>query len=173
MKLSLAFDASDIKSLADEYLKESRGYDDRICSLADRMRKFRYLTKPDFVELGRWKSPRPTRLHQQNSAALVEEATHVALTTECEEMRIMAPQILKGVSWPVASVILHFGYDDQYPILDFRALESLGVTESVDYSFSLWWDYTLFCRELASKNNVNMRTLDRALWQHSKKKSRQ
>ena len=34
---------------------------------------------------------------------------------------------LSGVRWPTASVLLHFGHRDRYPILDYRALEALGV----------------------------------------------
>ena len=70
---------------------------------------------------------------------------------------------------PTDSAILHLFHKDRYPILDFRAVWSIGV-ESYDYSFSFWWDYVSFCRVLADRNNVNMRTLDKALWQHSKEK---
>ena len=33
---------------------------------------------------------------------------------------------LRGVGVPVASALLHFAVPERYPILDFRALESLG-----------------------------------------------
>jgi hypothetical protein len=36
---------------------------------------------------------------------------------------------------------------------------------AVVYNFEFWWEYTLFCRELAQEAKVNMRELDRALWQ--------
>lgn len=41
-------------------------------------------------------------------------------------MRLILTTI-NGVSWPMASVLLHFGHADRYPILDFRALWSLEV----------------------------------------------
>jgi len=76
---------------------------------------------------------------------------------------------MNGVSWPTASVLLHFGYFDLYPVLDFRALWSLGIdSERTEYDFEFWWQYTQFCRELAKDVGVTMRTLDRALWQYSK-----
>ncbi|MBI4851367.1 MAG: hypothetical protein HY819_06015 [Acidobacteria bacterium] len=39
---------------------------------------------------------------------------------------------------------------------------------TTQYSFSFWWDYVLFCREIAERNSISMRVLDRALWQYSK-----
>jgi hypothetical protein len=76
---------------------------------------------------------------------------------------------LQGVLIPVASVLLHLAHRDPYPILDVRALWSLGVDEQPSYySFELWWAYTETCRALASQAGVDMRTLDRALWQYSR-----
>jgi hypothetical protein len=74
---------------------------------------------------------------------------------------------LHGVSWPTASVFLHFAGRDRYPILDYRALWSLGIEKPIAYTFDFWWHYTLFCRKLADEAYVSMRTLDRALWQFS------
>jgi hypothetical protein len=62
---------------------------------------------------------------------------------------------------------LHFGHTDQYPILDYRALWSLAVDPPPPYSFSIWWRYVEFCRTLAKKCDVSVRTLDKALWQYS------
>ena len=74
---------------------------------------------------------------------------------------------LNGVGWPSASTILHFFHNDPYPLLDFRALWSIGI-ESYKYSFSFWEKYVDFCRNVANENEVSMRTLDRALWQYSR-----
>ncbi len=64
-------------------------------------------------------------------------------------------------------MLLHFGHGDPYPILDFRALASLGVEQPSSYTFKFWWSFVLACRELAERHQVDMRTLDRALWQYS------
>lgn len=75
---------------------------------------------------------------------------------------------LHGVSWPTASVVLHFWHNDPYPILDFRALWSLGFDKQPTYyTFDIWSKYTDFCRRLAKESEVSMRTADRALWQFS------
>ena len=71
----------------------------------------------------------------------------------------------------MASVILHWCHTDRYPIIDYRALWSLGVKEVLaTYSFDFWLTYVAFCRQLADEARVDMRTLDKALWQYSKEK---
>lgn len=118
--------------------------------------------------MGRWKSPRVVKHLESNSDALVRKATSIALSVETEELRIGALTILRGVGWPMASVILQFCHEDPYPILDFRALWSLSVDVPSVYTFPFWWAYTQHCRKLAEQAGVDMRTLDRALWQYSK-----
>jgi hypothetical protein len=96
---------------------------------------------------------------------VVEETTRIALSCDAEELRIGVLRSLRGVSWPIASAILHFGHRDRYPILDFRALEALGLPRgSVPYNFDFWWAYVTECRHLADRYDVSMRTLDKALW---------
>lgn len=75
---------------------------------------------------------------------------------------------LEGVGWPTASVLPHLMHPDPYPILDIRALETLGVIGAPKYRFDLWWSYTGLCRQLATDSGHDMRTVDRALWGFSK-----
>jgi hypothetical protein len=70
-----------------------------------------------------------------------------------------------GVRWPTASVLLHFGHRDRYPILDYRALETLGVTEPVNYTVPFWNAYVAACRQIDDQTGFGMRTIDRAMWQ--------
>ena len=108
-----------------------------------------------------------------NPKDFIEEVTCTALSTSSERLRIEVLTLLNGVSWPTASVLLHFGYVNLYPILDFRALWSLGVEASqVRYAFDFWMEYVLFCQKLAREAEVSMRELDRALWQYSFEKQR-
>ena len=72
---------------------------------------------------------------------------------------------LRGVGYPVASCVLHFAHQDRYPILDKRALESLGnKTQRTVYSETFWQDYVAACRDLSRQHGLSMRDLDRALW---------
>jgi hypothetical protein len=74
---------------------------------------------------------------------------------------------LRGVEIPVASAILTAIDPERYTIIDFRALESLGVKSSW-HTVDSYLAYLEQCRELARQNTVSLRELDRALWQWSK-----
>ncbi|MDI9330924.1 MAG: hypothetical protein QM527_06385 [Alphaproteobacteria bacterium] len=133
-------------------------------------RKRGYLTMPEFLEICRWKSPRSQHQCILNPKELVEEVTAIALAAAREELRIGSLILLKGVSWPTASTILHFCHEDPYPILDFRAVWSLRLEMPNQYDFDFWWAYTEKCRKLATAAKLTMRQLDMALWQYSKEK---
>jgi hypothetical protein len=131
-----------------------------------------HLTRADFLSICRWKTPRSQSRCASNSASFIEEATRVSLSSAQEEMKIGALLLLRGVSWPTASVILHFCDGGQYPILDYRALWSLGVPQPSQYTFPFWWAYTTFTRALHQSTRFSMRTIDRALWQYSKERQK-
>ena len=70
---------------------------------------------------------------------------------------------------PTASTLLYFAEPDRYPILDVRALESLGEqTPRSTYPVAYWLEYLAACRALALRHRVDLRTLDKALWQYSR-----
>ena len=99
-------------------------------------------------------------------------ATRRALAANDEASRIAALLELEGVGVPTASTLLYFAFPDDYPILDVRALESLGVKPRSQYPVRFWLEYLGACREIASGAGVSLRTLDKALWQYSKELSR-
>jgi hypothetical protein len=137
--------------------------------LAPAVRARGWFTKPELEQICRWKSPRSQKKVASNSAEYIEAVTRTALSTESERLRIEVLTLLNGVSWPTASVILHFCHTEPYPILDVRALWTLGVNaDQVTYDFELWWEYVRTCRQLAKESGLSMRELDRALWQYSK-----
>jgi hypothetical protein len=136
--------------------------------IGPRARAAGYLTKDDFVVLCEWKTPRSRRLVAGNDAGFVEAVTRTALSTPNERLRIEVLMLLNGVSWPTASVILHFAHGDRYPILDYRAVWTVGVDGAPAYDFPFWAAYTELCRRIADAQGLTMRELDRALWQFSK-----
>lgn len=127
-----------------------------------------YLEKEDLERVAMWKAPRSAGHVRKNSEQYIRAVTSLAFHTENERLRIEALTLLDGVGWPTASVILHFYHPERYPILDFRALWSLSLEVPTQYTFAFWWDYTVICRSLATENSIDMRTLDKALWQYSK-----
>lgn len=130
-----------------------------------------FLTKEDFLAIAIWKTKRQTSNYKENDAAFVESVTKTAFSTNNERLRIEVLTLLSGVQYPVASTILHFGYDgSKYPIIDFRALWTLyDLNQSeIKYSFELWTQYVEDCKELAAKYCISIRDLDKALWQYSR-----
>jgi hypothetical protein len=162
----LRFDPQEIGYWASHY---SYPGEERIAQeVAPRIREQGYCMAPDLVALCEWKSPRIRSRCAANESAYVTAVTQTALSIPNERLRIEVLTLLSGVGWPMASVILHWCHTEPYPILDFRALWSLGIEETPGYMFEFWWSYTQFCRHLAQQANVSLRTLDQALWQYSK-----
>ena len=145
-------------------------YDAAVAALAPAARARGFLTGDELRQLGRWKSPRIGHHLAANDSTYVEAVTAAALSTPSEQLRLEVLTLLSGVGWPMASVILHWCHADPYPILDFRALWSLGLDPLPRYDFALWQAYSGHCRELAAAAGATMRELDRALWQYSKEK---
>jgi hypothetical protein len=117
-----------------------------------------------------WKSARRAALIEENSPTDVAKILRFATDRRTSEKWAIETLCgLKGVGIPVASAILTMVYPERYTIIDFRALEALGVKrgdgeETLDY----YLEYLETCRSLAHDCNVDLRTLDRALWQWSK-----
>jgi hypothetical protein len=129
-------------------------------------------SRDDFLTIVRWKSARALPRAERNTAASVSTATRASFAAKDELSRIAAMTGLEGVGVPVASALLHFAFPDAYPILDFRALASLGEsTTMTQYSPSFWARYVERCRDLAKDAGVSLRDLDKALWQDSKHSS--
>lgn len=162
----LRFSLSEIRMWAARY--DYPGEPELIAGPVATAKKRGYLQYSEFVAIAGWKSARPRQRVASNAPALVEEITRVALAPATSpRLSIEVLTILDGVSWPMASVFLHFCHPKPFPILDFRALWSLSVDVPSQYTFSFWSAYTKFTRQLAKDAHADMRTLDRALWKYS------
>lgn len=166
----LGFDVSEISALAERYAY--RNEDKLVEGIGPKARQRGYLTRREFLVICEWKTVRSKSRCARNPEARIREATRLAFGTSDEEAKIGILRLLDGVEWPTASVLLHFCDRQPYPILDFRALWSLGIASPPPYSFGFWQEYTRFTRELAARLGQSMRTLDRALWQYSKENQR-
>lgn len=130
-----------------------------------------YYTRTEFIDVCRWKTARSAARVAANPAKTIKDVTRRVFATRDEAERMSALLELDGVGVPTASTLLFCAFPDDYPILDVRALESLGVKPRTQYSVSFWLAYLNACRELASRHGVHIRTLDKALWQYSKERS--
>jgi hypothetical protein len=161
----LQFDPAEIVPLATRF-----GYlDESPCTAAGEAARMRgHYARDEFLLICEWKSARSRPKVSANDDARVQEATRVALGSDSEELRMTALLSLNGVGAPTASTLLHFAFPDRYPILDVRALESLGVRGRSTYPVAFWLEYLEACRTLSTQHAVDLRTLDKALWQYSK-----
>lgn len=164
----LEFDASEIDGLAERYGPEQ---DDEAFEAGASIAAGNY-SRENLKAIVRWKSPRRIALIDENTDAAVRRALQVASdASTTERSAVESLDDLRGVGVPVASAILTTIHPERYTVIDFRALESLGVSRwpgSVDYYLA----YLSTCRELARRHNKALRNLDRALWQWSKEHSR-
>lgn len=163
----LQFPAGEIDALASRF-----GYTDdaRLLEAGDAARARGHYTREEFIEVCAWKTTRSRSKVAGNAEAAVVEATRRSFTAADEETRMNALLELAGVGVPTASTLLYIAFPHDYPILDVRALESLGVKPRSQYPVNFWLAYLSFCRELARSCAVSIRTLDKALWQHSKER---
>ena len=143
----------------------------RLLAIGGKVRARGYYTRGEFIEVCAWKSARSRPKIAANSRAVIVSATGAALATDDEGLRMQHLLALEGVGVPTASTLLYCAFPSEYPILDIRALESLGVKPRSQYPVSFWLLYLGACRALAASRGVSIRTLDKALWQHSKERS--
>ena len=166
----LQFSPGEIDALARRF---PGGDDVRLRAIGAAVRTRGYYGREEFIEVCGWKTPRSRPKVASNGEASIAAATGRAIAASDETTRITELLTLTGVGVPTASVLLYCVFPADYPILDVRALESLGVKPRSQYPVSFWLDYLEACRELARQSGVSVRTLDKALWEHSKERSGQ
>lgn len=157
-----------------QIVRYSRRYsfegDDKLSSRIKKAVKRGNMTRADLIAVAKWKwrGGRTRQLVGQNTEKEVREITGVSYSASSERLRIGSLLALHGVSWPMASVILHFSFPEKYPILDVRAMNT--VHGSTIYTFDRWLEYVSLCRQTAKTMKVTMRVLDRALWASDKER---
>src|SRR6266542_549619 len=114
-KMRLRMPESELKAWASRFSDPSEA---EIDARAASARARGYLHRDEFLALCRWKTPRSQPRCATNPEEYVREVTRVALGTANEELKIRVLLLLSWVSWPTASVILHFCDQRPYPILD-------------------------------------------------------
>jgi len=159
-----------IREYAQKYDERYNGTDDEVVEKETKkwLRSHPFLDRDRFIKIGLWKSKRPKKKYESNDDLVVKEITRFSFSTNSEEARIKSLMVLNGVSYPLASVILHFAFPNKYPIMDFRAIWSLGWQQPKYYTFDFWQNYCKEMRMISKKVGENIRTIDKALWEYSK-----
>lgn len=152
----------------------NRWADETIARTLAAARERGYMTPDDLEATAKWKYPgkRLLDLVRENTADKLQENTRISFASSTTERnRVGALLELRGVGWPMASVILHFTFPDEYPIIDVRVLTTIGCLYKKDsFNFDRWTEFTDFCKDACVEFGVSMRELDRALWTYDKRK---
>ena len=162
--LSLRFDPAEIPRLARKYGPQQ---DKTALAAGTRIRQGER-NRGAMAEIFEWKTKGRgrSRLHS-NTDDEIADALTLACKARTERAAIAVLCGLHGVDVPVASAILTAIYPDRYTVLDFRALEALG-NKNRHKSVNFYLEYLNACRRLATVHSIQLRDLDRALWQWSK-----
>lgn len=172
MTMNLRFPESEINYWANRYTERqrenNRTREQLLINLKTEVHeRGGYLTKDELHTIARWKSPRRAALTLENTDIYIQEITGTAFTATDDWTKLLTLTQLQGIGQPTASAILHLYDEGHYPILDIHALWSVGLEWTARASYPFWPDYIQFCRNLANRNDVSMRDLDRSLWKFS------
>ena len=171
IEMQLRFCESEIGYWARRYTEFQGEYyqatEQGIVELRDKIRERKHLIKAELYQIANWKSPRRAALIYENSEGWIKEVTAQAFATTDDWEKLITLTRLDGIGEPTASAILHLYDEGQYPILDIHALWSVGLEKKTRDAYPFWLEYIAFCRDIANRNGIDMRTLDRALWRYS------
>jgi len=166
-----------IKYLEKKYKEKYMKNEEEILNLRNK----KYFTLSELKKIVKWKNRRD-KYSAKNSNSDVQE-----ITSECFEKlknrendastikRVLnSLKKLEGVGISVASAILMAHNPEKFTPIDWRVWNALFLLCELDrpYPKNLkkddYIEYLKACRKLARKLNIDLRTLDRALWIASK-----
>jgi hypothetical protein len=171
---------SELQQLADDYWQKTgekeRELEQAAFEAGEAIRNGDY-TLANLEAIVRWKSERVVHYLIGNSNEQIRRVLAVAASPDAStETAVKSLLELHGVDIPVASAILAAIFPERYTVLDFRALEALGHAR---HDVRFYEEYLAFCKRLAESNIVQpqaglpaptpLRTLDRALWEWSRR----
>ena len=131
-----------------------------------------HLERAEFLKICAWKTPRSKPHCAKNSTHAIRTLTRAAFASSDDALKMDLLRLLQGVDWPTASTILHLCDERPYPILDVRAVWSVGFRKPPGYTTEFWLAYVEFTRGLAERSGLSIRDVDQALWQFSKERQR-
>lgn len=140
------------------------------------VRKDRFLTKSELLQICRWKSPRALHHINSNHPVTIRRLTSTAFATRSERQRLGALVTLKGVNVPMASAILTLIWPNRYGVIDIRVWQLLYALGSVTkkpsgkgFTFDNWYSMLCKLRYHAKALGVSVRTVERTLFEYHKK----
>ena len=137
-----------------------------------------YFSKSEFLKMCKWKDPRERRRSDwhANTESEIRHTSTQAFSINDEYTRIILLDQLKGVGIATASAILTLTNPQIYGVIDKRVWEVLFLYDEVNYNseginlrVQNWIDYLPKIRRWATEFEVNVRNIERSLFEHHKK----
>lgn len=157
----------------DRFARDQTAYEQLVRLVDGEISRHGSLTRPTFIRLIEWKSPRIRPIFERRDYAEYREGVAAALLAP-EDEKLPALDALHGIGAPVASTILHFIYPDDYPIIDFRtarALYQFGLITSPVVSGKKYPGFRKAILEIREKTGgYSLREIDLALFTFHKVK---
>lgn len=160
-----------VTALADDYVRQMQPLEVRLLEEVHPVVAERgHLTRDELIDIASWKSRRTSSLIARNTEADVVDITRTAFAAP-DRLRHRVLTLLHGVQVPMASAVLTVWQPDRYTVIDRRAVASLrrlGLWTDHDH----WPSYPTYCDlcvDEAARLGVDLRTLDRALWESDRR----
>ena len=165
----MAFRGGEVQALLAYASRYSYPDEEAARACGQRVQAARALTIDDLRVLAQWKSPRIGAKIDANDPAFLADVSRAVFLAQHPQARIEFLCVLHGVDYPMASAILHWVFPQEFALIDYRALWSLGVdTPPQAYRYAFYERYNAKCLSLAVQLKRDLRTVDRGLWQYSK-----
>lgn len=104
--------------------RDENHYLSLISTVRSDISKSGYLTKPVFISIINWKSPRVRPIFEKNDYRIYKNGIKRCLSSS-DDNKLSVLMELPGIGAPIGSTILHFIYPDSFPIMDVRTCEAL------------------------------------------------
>jgi hypothetical protein len=129
------------------------------------------LSRGEFLDICRWKSPRAMGRCRRNSTISIEEVSRRVFGTRNEREKLELLTRLQGVRVPTASAILTLTDPKRYGVIDIRVWQLLHVLGSVSnnprgrgFTFDHWHRYLQILRHHAQRLRVPVRRVELTLF---------
>ncbi len=152
--------------------RDLASYDELALRVRTDIEKYGCITKPTFIRLINWKSPRIRPIFESRGYEKYRQAIKKCLAAEDHDKMAILDDAY-GIGAPVASTILHFIYPDRFPIIDFRTAEALyhfGRIESPKVSAKRYAAFREAILDIRKQHSGwSLRQIDMALFAFDKK----
>lgn len=131
--------------------------------------KNKYLTPEEFLAIVIWKrNASKTKVIKGLKAGRksVKSITNEVYKAKNREDKLKILCKIKGLGIAISSAILTVLYPDEFTVVDYRAINSLGdlVNGKPGERLEDYLNYVDVCKKEAARHHLSLRDFDRALW---------